>query len=67
MSLMENQSRRFDDLAYQKIRECAQQGWLAVTPTGSTEQQGPHLSVDFDPWFTKTLIVALPARYMLLP
>ena len=39
---------RFGDLAYQEIRERAEAGWLAGVPTGCTEQQGPHLPVDFD-------------------
>jgi creatinine amidohydrolase len=51
-------SRRFRDLTYREIRECAQQGWLVVIPTGCTEQQGPHLPVDFDTWFAETLMVA---------
>jgi len=51
-------SRRFSDLTYREIRECAQQGWLVVIPTGCTEQQGPHLPVDFDTWFAETLMVA---------
>lgn len=51
-------SRRFGDLTYQEIRECANQGWLAIIPTGCTEQQGPHLPVDFDTWFAETLMMA---------
>lgn len=51
-------SRRFGDYTYQEIRDCAQQNWLAVIPLGCTEQQGPHLSVDFDTWFAETLMVA---------
>ncbi|WP_236031464.1 creatininase family protein [Ktedonospora formicarum] len=55
---MEAKSRRFGDLTYQEIARCAQQGWLAIIPTGCTEQQGPHLPVDFDTWFAETLMVA---------
>jgi creatinine amidohydrolase len=55
---MERPSRRFADYTYQEIRTCAEQGWLAVIPTGCTEQQGPHLPVDFDTWFAETLMVA---------
>lgn len=44
---------RYGDLTYQEIRERACQGWLAVVPTGCTEQQGPHLPVDFDTWFVE--------------
>jgi creatinine amidohydrolase len=51
-------SRRFGDCTYREIHECAQQGWLAIIPTGCTEQQGPHLPVDFDTWFAETLMVA---------
>jgi creatinine amidohydrolase len=55
---MEEKSRRFGDFTYQEISKRAQQGWLAVIPTGCTEQQGPHLPVDFDTWFAETLMVA---------
>jgi creatinine amidohydrolase len=51
-------SRRFGDLTYREIRECAQQGWLVVILTGCTEQQGPHLPVDFDTWFAENLMVS---------
>lgn len=51
-------SRRFGDYTYQEIGEYAQQGWLAIIPTGCTEQQGPHLPVDFDTWFAETLMLA---------
>jgi hypothetical protein len=55
---MELPSRRFTDLSSLEIRTCAEQGWLAVIPTGCTEQQGPHLPVDFETWFAETLMVA---------
>src|SRR5450759_3532636 len=55
---MREKSRHFSDLTYREIRECAQQGWLVVIPTGCTEQQGPHLPVDFDTWFAESLMVA---------
>lgn len=51
-------SRRFGKLTYQEISNCAQQGWLTIIPTGCTEQQGPHLPVDFDTWFAEALMVA---------
>lgn len=59
MSQMGEKSRRFGDFTYQEIYQCAQQGWLAVIPTGCTEQQGPYLPVDFDTWFAETLMVAV--------
>jgi creatinine amidohydrolase len=55
---MERPSRRFADLSHLEIRTCAERGWLAVIPTGCTEQQGPHLPVDFDTWFAETLMAA---------
>lgn len=44
---------RYGSLTYEEIREAARQGWLAIIPTGCTEQQGSHLPVDFDTWFAE--------------
>ncbi len=44
---------RYGDLTYEEIRERASDGSLAIVPTGCTEQQGPHLPVDFDTWFVE--------------
>ena len=49
---------RYGDLTYEELREKADQGWLAVLPTGCTEQQGPHLPVDFDTWFAERVTLA---------
>ncbi len=49
---------RFGDLTFREIRERAKDGWMAVIPTGCTEQQGPHLPVDFDTWFAETVCLA---------
>jgi creatinine amidohydrolase len=49
---------RYGDLTYLEIRERAQAGWLAVIPTGCTEQQGPHLPVDFDTWLAEAVPLA---------
>ena len=49
---------RFGDLTYQEIHNRAVADWLVVLPTGCTEQQGPHLSVDFDTWFVETVCLA---------
>ena len=49
---------RYGDLTYEEIRKRAQQGWLVIVPTGCTEQQGPHLPVDFDTWFTEQVCLA---------
>lgn len=47
------QSMKFGDFTYEELRERAGRDWLAVVPTGCTEQQGPHLPVDFDTWFAE--------------
>ena len=49
---------RFGDLTYLEIRRLAKSGCLAILPTGCTEQQGPHLPVDFDTWFAERLCLA---------
>ena len=36
-----------------EIRSLIDAGCLAILPTGCTEQQGPHLPVDFDTWFAE--------------
>lgn len=48
----------FGDLTYLEIREKVAAGWLAVIPTGCTEQQGPHLPVDFDTWIVEAISIA---------
>ena len=48
----------YGDMTYEEIHERAQQGWLAIVPTGCTEQQGPHLPVDFDTWFVEQVTSA---------
>jgi creatinine amidohydrolase len=53
---------RFGDLTFQEIRERAEEGWLAVVPTGCTEQQGPHLPVDYDTWFVTAVCLAAARR-----
>jgi creatinine amidohydrolase len=53
---------RFGDLTYEEIREAARSGSLAVVPTGCTEQQGPHLPVDFDTWSAEAITLAAAGR-----
>jgi creatinine amidohydrolase len=53
---------RFGDLTYEEISEVATADAIAVVPTGCTEQQGPHLTVDFDTWFAETLMVEAAER-----
>ena len=57
-----NSSMRFGDLTYLEIRERAEEGWLAVVPTGCTEQQGPHLPVDSDTWLAEAVTLAASER-----
>jgi creatinine amidohydrolase len=49
---------QFGELTFREIRERADSGWFAVVPTGCTEQQGPHLPVDFDTWFAEAVCLA---------
>ena len=49
---------RFGDLTYEEIKARAEGGALALVPTGCTEQQGPHLTVDWDTWFAETVCLA---------
>lgn len=46
---------QFADLTYREIGHLAEQGCLALVPTGCTEQQGPHLPVGFDTWLVRTI------------
>lgn len=52
-------SHKFADHTYLEIRDLVDAGCAAILPTGCTEQQGPHLPVDFDTWFSEA--VALEA------
>jgi creatinine amidohydrolase len=52
-------SHKFSDYTYLEIKTLIGTGCLAIVPTGCTEQQGPHLPVDFDTWFAEA--VALEA------
>ena len=53
---------KYGDLTYEEIRERAHQNWLAIVPTGCTEQQGPHLPVDIDSWFVERVCNAASAK-----
>ncbi len=52
-------SHQFTDYTYLELRDLIDAGCAAIVPTGCTEQQGPHLLVDFDTWFAEA--VALEA------
>ena len=49
---------KYGDLTYEEIHDFACQGWLAIVPTGCTEQQGPHLPVDFDTWLAERVTLS---------
>jgi creatinine amidohydrolase len=53
---------RFGNLTYLEIKELITAGSIAIVPTGCTEQQGPHLTVDFDTWLAETICLAAAAR-----
>lgn len=54
-----NDRMRYGDLSYGDIRQLSKEDdVVAVLPLGCTEQQGPHLPVDFDTWFAEALMVA---------
>ena len=43
---------KYGDLTYEEIRDGGSARAASPSlPTGCTEQQGPHLPVDFDTWF----------------
>ena len=46
---------RYTDLTYLELRELAPTVAAVLIPLGCTEQQGPHLPVDFDAWMIKNL------------
>jgi creatinine amidohydrolase len=53
---------QFGNCTYEEIRDYAGHGWSAIIPTGCTEQQGPHLPVDFDTWFAEQVCLSASER-----
>ena len=53
---------RYGSFTYQEIAGLAADGAVALLPLGCTEQQGPHLPVDFDSWFTEELTMEAAGR-----
>ncbi|MFD2444023.1 creatininase family protein [Bacillus sp. CGMCC 1.16607] len=47
----------YGKLTFLEIKEKAEEGYMAIIPTGCTEQQGPHTSVDFDTWLATELTI----------
>jgi creatinine amidohydrolase len=52
----------FGTLTYQELNGLDRDETIVLVPTGCTEQQGPHLSVDFDTWFAAELCEAVGER-----
>ena len=52
-------SCKYTDYTYLEIKDFIDKGCLAILPTGCTDQQGPHLPVDFDTWFAETIALAM--------
>jgi creatinine amidohydrolase len=53
---------RYVDHTYPEIARLAGEDAVLVLPMGCTEQQGPHLPVDFDTWFAEALCVSAADR-----
>ena len=52
----------FATLTYEELNSLDRDQTVVLVPTGCTEQQGPHLSVDFDTWFAAELCEAVAER-----
>jgi creatinine amidohydrolase len=52
---------RYTDLTYLELRELAPSVGAVLIPLGCTEQQGPHLPVDFDAWMIEHLCLDIAA------
>jgi|SRR5579875_419853 len=53
---------RYGSCTYEEIARLATAGAVALVPLGCTEQQGPHLPVDFDSWFAGELTIEAAER-----
>jgi creatinine amidohydrolase len=49
----------FGSLTYEELNRLDRERTVVLVPTGCTEQQGPHLAVDFDTWFAAELCEAV--------
>lgn len=52
----------YGKLTYLENKTRIDEGCMAVLPTGCTEQQGPHTSVDFDTWLASELSISAAER-----
>ncbi|HVX44471.1 MAG TPA: creatininase family protein [Mycobacteriales bacterium] len=53
---------KYGDCTVLELREYARDGAVVLIPFGCTEQQGPHLPVDFDTWFAEDVCLAAAER-----
>ena len=57
---------KYGEMTFEQVKDAARKGWLVILPAGCTEQQGPHLTVDWDTWFAEGFAWALlnvPSAY----
>lgn len=47
----------YGKLTFLEIKQKAAEGYMVIIPTGCTEQQGPHSTVDFDIWLATELSI----------
>ncbi len=53
----------FADLTYEEIRDLVPETAAVFIPLGCTEQQGPHLPVDFDSWMIDRICQDVAERF----
>ncbi|SFC24453.1 creatinine amidohydrolase [Alkalibacterium subtropicum] len=52
----------YGKLTYLEIAQKAKEDYSIIIPTGCTEQQGPHVTVDFDTWFAEELMMDVSGK-----
>ena len=53
---------KYGEMTLHQVKDAARKGWLVILPTGCTEQQGPHLTVDWDTWFAERVCLDASER-----
>ena len=53
---------KYGEMTFQQVKDAARKGWLVILPAGCTEQQGPHLTVDWDTWFAERVCLDASER-----
>jgi len=57
-----NREYRYNRFTWKEMREVVQQKRVAILPTGSTEQHGPHLPLDVDQFLCETVCLEAGRR-----